>query len=137
MKPSLFLAAVLNLVAVSVSSAQAQESRQVSERQESRDVSPVPIPGGDVFSPGGLFSVFSPGVGVGLDGQDAEPHVITNFKGHIAMGYTLGSATDNAGKHYAVITDIRVYQGDYIGGVATYVGGGTTSAKSHGTFVEI
>jgi hypothetical protein len=53
------------------------------------------------------------------------------------MGYTLGTATDNKGNQYAVITDIRVYQGDYVGGVSTYIGGGTTSAKAHGTFVLI
>ncbi len=111
-------------------------------------VSPIPIPGGDVvlpaqpipeggFLPSALFNVFSPGVGSFLDGENAEPHVITNFNGHVAMGYTLGSATDNAGKQYAVITDIRVYQGDYVGGVTTYPGGGTTSAKAHGTFVLI
>jgi len=100
-------------------------------------VSPVPIPGGDVVPPVGLINQFFPGVGAIYDGQDAEPHGITNFKGHVAMGYTLGAATDNAGKQYAVITDIRVYQGDYIGGVPTFSGGGTTSAKGHGTFVEI
>ena len=111
-------------------------------------VLPIPIPGGDVVLPaqpitaGGilpsaLFNVLSPGVGTLLDGQNAEPNVITNFKGHAAMGYTLGSATDNKGNQYAVITDIRVYRGEYAGGVSTYIGGGTTSAKSHGTFVLI
>jgi len=96
---------------------------------------PIPVPGGDVLPP--LFNVFSPGVGAFLDGQDAEPNIITNFTGHVAMGYTLGTATDNKGNQYAVITDIRIYQGDYVGGVPTYIGGGTTSAKSHGTFVLI
>lgn len=111
-------------------------------------VLPIPIPGGDVLlpaqpiPPGGvlpsaLFNVFSPGVGAFLDGQDAEPNIVTNFKGHVAMGYTLGAATDNKGNQYAVITDIRVYHGDYVGGVSTYIGGGTTSAKAHGTFVLI
>ena len=98
-------------------------------------VFPIPVPGGDVLPP--LFNVFSPGVGPLLDGEDAEPHVITNFKGHVAMGYTLGAATDNKGNPHAVITDIRVYQGDYLGGVSTYIGGGSTSAKAHGTFVLI
>ena len=97
----------------------------------------IPVPGGDVLPPFGLFSEFSPGVGVGLDGLNAEPNTITNFKGHVAMGYTLGSATDNNGNKFAVVTDIRVYQGDYIGGVPTFVGGGSTSAKGHATFVLI
>lgn len=111
-------------------------------------VLPIPIPGGDVvlpaqpvpaegILPSALFNVFSPGVGTLLDGQNAEPNVITNFKGQVAMGYTLGNATDKKGNPYAVITDIRVYRGDYVGGVSTYIGGGTTSAKSHGTFVLI
>ena len=96
---------------------------------------PIPVPGGDVIPP--LFNVFSPGVGPFLDGTNAEPNIVTNFKGHVAMGYTLGSATDNKANQYAVITDIRVYQGDYIGGVGTFIGGGTTSAKGHATFVLI
>jgi hypothetical protein len=106
-------------------------------------VFPVPIPGGDVFvppvvaPPGFLINQFSPGVGAIYDGEDAEPHGITNFKGHVAMGYTSGTATDAAGNAYQVITDIRVYQGDYVSGVLTYGGGGTTSARAHGTFVEI
>lgn len=99
--------------------------------------SPVPIPGGDVIPPYGLFNQFFPGVGAIYDGLNAEPHGITNFRGSVAMGYTLGSATDNQGNSYAVVTDIRVYQGDYVGAVPTYGGGGTTSAKTHGTFVEI
>jgi hypothetical protein len=70
---------------------------------------------------------------------NAEPNGITNFDGVIAMGYTLGTATDNAGKQYQVITDIRVYKGDYIGAVSTFGAGGTTTSRKrvHGTFVEI
>jgi hypothetical protein len=83
---------------------------------------PQPIPAGGVL-PSALFNVFSPGVGAFLDGQDAEPNVIANFNGHVAMGYTLGAATDNRGNQYAVITDIRVYRGHYVGGVSTYIGG--------------
>lgn len=101
----------------------------------------VPIPGGDVLpNPDGstaLWNNFFPGLGTIYDGQNAEPNQITNFKGLVAMGYTLGTATDNNRNKYAVITDIRVYQGDYFGGVSTYPGGGSTSAKAHGTFVLI
>jgi hypothetical protein len=100
---------------------------------------PVPIPGGDVIpNPDGsssLWNQFLPGPG--FDGLNADPHGLTNFRGLVAMGYTFGLATDNKGNTYQVITDIRVYQGDYIGAQATYGGGGTTSAKGHGTFVEI
>lgn len=104
---------------------------------QSPQVFPVPIPGGDLIAPFGLFNQFFPGVGVGFDGLNADPHGITNFGGVIAMGYTNGLATDNAGKTYQVITDIRVYQGDYIGAQASFGAGGTTSATAHGTFVEI
>lgn len=111
-------------------------------------VLPIPIPGGDVLLPaqpipaGGvlpsaLFNQFFPGVGSTFDGLNAEPHGITNFRGVVAMGYTSGVATDNVGKAYQVITDIRVYQGDYIGAQPTFGAGGSTSAKAHGTFVEI
>lgn len=98
-------------------------------------VEPLPLPGGDLFPP--LFNQFFPGVGPIFDGLNADPQGITNFRGVVAMGYTNGLATDNAGITYQVITHIRVYQGDYIGAQATYGGGGTTSAKAHGTFVEI
>ena len=109
-------------------------------------VLPVPIPGGDVIPvppplPPFFINQFTPGdpaAGV-FDGVNAEPNGITNFHGEIAMGYTLGTATDNAGKQYQVITDIRVYQGDYYGAQATFAAGGTTTSakKVHGTFVEI
>ncbi len=98
---------------------------------------PIPVPGGDELPPVGLINQFFPGVGTGFDGANAEPGGMTHFKGHVAMGYTLGTATDNRGNQYAVVTDIRVYQGDYIGGVPTTSAGGTSSAKGHGTFVEI
>lgn len=99
--------------------------------------SPIPVPGGDILPPFGLSNEFSPGVGVGLDGLNAEPNTVTNFKGQVAMGFTLGSATDSNGNKFAVITDIRVFQGDYIGGVATFPGGGSTSAKGHLTYLLI
>jgi hypothetical protein len=97
----------------------------------------VPIPGGDVVAPLGLINQFLPGVGAGFDGLNADPQGITNFSGTVAMGYTAGQATDNSGKTYQVITDIRVYQGDFIGAQATFGAGGTTSARAHGTCVEI
>lgn len=106
-------------------------------------VFPVPIPGGDVLPqmvPAGssiFWNQFTPGTAAGFDGLDADPHGITNFRGVVAMGYTIGPATDNKGTAYQVITDIRVYQGDYIGAQPPVGAFATKSAKAHGTFVEI
>lgn len=100
-------------------------------------VLPVPLPGGDIIQPFGLFNQFFPGVGAGFDGLNADPHGINNSRTFVAMGYTAGTATDSNGKTYNVITDIRVYQGDYIGAEPNGGGGRTKSAKAHGTFVEI
>jgi hypothetical protein len=100
-------------------------------------VLPVPIPGGDLIAPFGLFNQFFPGVGTGFDGLNADPHGITNTNGVVAMGYTAGTAKDNNGKTWNVVTDIRVYQADYVGAEAQYGAGGTKSARARGTFVEI
>lgn len=105
-------------------------------------VQPVPLPGGDIFPPYGLYHQFFPGPAdqsPPFDPVNADPHGITNFRGVTAMGYTSGPATDNSGNQYTVITDIRVYQGDYIGGEIADVNtaGATRSARARGTFVEI
>jgi hypothetical protein len=106
-------------------------------------VQPIPLPGGDVFPPYGLYNQFFPGPpnqNPPFDPMNADPHGITNFRGVTAMGYTSGPATDNSGAKYAVVTDIRVYQGDYIGGEAAdpvNTAGATRSERAHGTFVEI
>ncbi len=96
-------------------------------------VYPVPIQGGDIIPP--FVTQFLPGPG--LDGLNAEPHGIVNFNGLVAMGYTSGTATDSAGHTYNIGTDIRVYQGTYIGAQANGGAGGSVSAAAHGTFVEI
>jgi len=108
-------------------------------------VQPIPLPGGDILSPYGLYNQFfpgPPGVTPPFDPINADPHGITNFRGFTAMGYTSGTATDNQGKKYVVITDIRVYQGEYVGGEIAdpnpmNSAGATRSALAHGTFVEI
>lgn len=102
-------------------------------------VQPIPLPGGDITPPYGLFNQFfpgPPGQTPPFDLMNADPHGITNFRGVTAMGYTSGMTTD---KKYAVITDIRVYQGEYIGGKIAdpNTAGATKSARAHGTFVEI
>ncbi len=107
-------------------------------------VEPLPLPGGDIIKGYGLFNQFFPGppnAPPPFDPMNADPHGITNFRGVTAMGYTSGTATDNQvpAKTYIVITDIRVYQGEYVGGETADVNsaGATRSAHAHGTFVEI
>ena len=104
-------------------------------------VYPVPIPGGDIFqSVGGpitFVTQFFPGIGAGFDGLNAEPHGIVNSRGIVALGYTAGTATDSAANTYNIGTDIHVYQGTYVGAVASGGAGGSISATAHGTFVEI
>jgi hypothetical protein len=106
-------------------------------------VQPIPIPGGDIFAtptpPYGLYNQFFPGPpnqNPPFDPMNADPQGITNFRGVTAMGYTSGFTKD---QQFAVVTDIRVYQGDYIGGEIAdpNSAGATRSARAHGTFVEI
>jgi hypothetical protein len=113
-------------------------------------VQPIPLPGGDMIPPTalpdgrlapsyGLFNQFFPGFpnqNQPFDPMNADPHGITNFRGVTAMGYTGGYTND---RKFAVVTDIRVYQGDYIGGEIAdpTTAGATKSARAHGTFVEI
>ena len=104
-------------------------------------VQPIPLPGGDILPPYGLFNQFFPGppnaTPFPFDPINADAQGITNFRGVTAMGYTSGMTDD---KQFVVITDIRVYQGEYIGGEtadAVNTAGATRSAHAHGTFVEI
>jgi hypothetical protein len=76
---------------------------------------PVPIPGGIVLPP--LIHVFAPGpVDQGFQGTDVEPSVITNFRGFTAIGYPGGTGTvkDNNGNTYDLVTDMRVFRGEYV-----------------------
>ena len=99
-------------------------------------VFPVPISGGDVIPP--QIKVFAPGdPTLGFDGFNAEPSVIANIKGAVAMGYTVGQATDSAGTAYQVMTDFRVFKGKYIGATAALPSGGSAPAGATGTFVMI
>ena len=87
-----------------------------------------------------LFVPGPPGQTPPFDPLGAEPNGITDFKGQVAMGYTSGLATDNMGRQYAVITDIRVFKGTYKGGKAAdpvNTAGATASETASGIFVEI
>ncbi len=88
---------------------------------------PVPIPGGDVIPP--LIHIFVPGpTSLAFDGVDVEPNGITNFRGFVAQGYPVGTATGSDGKTYNLMTDMRVFQGEYVSADGTH---------HRGTFVLI
>ncbi len=71
---------------------------------------PVPIPGG---GPG--FHAFAPGPrSLGLKGLHVEPSTITDFSGQVALAYLAGRATDGEGRHYRMISDMRIFRGDYV-----------------------
>ena len=120
---------------VNVASVEAARWLISEERQDSDEhhvstlPQPVPIPGGINVPP--LIHVFSPGpVGQGFQGFDIEPNVITNFSGFTAQGYptTLNAAQDNNGNLYDIMTDMRVFQGEYVAADGTH---------HRGTFVFI
>lgn len=99
------------------------------ERHPSVLPQPVPIPGGILVPP--LIHVFAPGpLALGFQGLDVEPSVITNFHGFSAIGYPTGTnaARDSNGNLYDVVTDLRVFQGEYVAADGTH---------HRGTFVFI
>jgi hypothetical protein len=80
-----------------------------------QDAEPVPIPGGIDIGGGEIIHIFLPGpVELGLQGENIEPNVITNFDGFVAMAYVNGTATDADGVAYTMLTDIRIMQGTYV-----------------------
>jgi hypothetical protein len=99
------------------------------ERHGSTEPQPVPIPGGILLPP--LIHVFAPGpVDQGFQGIDVEPSVITNFRGFSAIAYPGGTnaAKDSNGNTYDLITDMRVFQVEYVAADGSY---------HRGTFVFI
>ena len=89
------------------------QARVAADRPES--IEPVPIAGGILLPP--LIHVFAPGpADQGLQGIDVEPNVITNFRGFAALAYPggLGTATDSGGNTYDLMSDMRVFQGEYV-----------------------
>ncbi len=75
-------------------------------------IEPVPIPGGDVIPP--LIHNFLPGPTPLFDGIDVEPNGITNFRGFVAQTTLGGTATGSDGKTYNLMSDMRVFQGEYV-----------------------
>jgi hypothetical protein len=78
-------------------------------------IASVPIPGGDVIPPVGFLHAFFPGpASIGNDGIDIEPSTITNFRGFTGVAMLGGTATDGKGNSFTLMSDIRVYQGEYV-----------------------
>ena len=84
---------------------------------------PKPIPGGTEFSPFPLIHELFPGPEtitlpftlVTLQGLNVEPSTITDFTGVTALAYHVGTATGSDGRTYDLETDVRVFQGQYVG----------------------
>lgn len=82
---------------------------------------PKPIPGGLDLPP--LIHIFIPGpetitlpfTAVTLQGLHVEPSTITDFRGVTALAYIVGTATGSDGKRYDLETDVRVFEGEYVG----------------------
>lgn len=86
---------------------------------------PRPIPGGTQIPKGPLIHVFLPGPKsitlpfskLQLTGEDVEPNTITNSNGFVAFAVLVGKAGDAIRPdRYNLETDIRVFQGEYVGG---------------------
>jgi hypothetical protein len=82
---------------------------------------PKPIPGGFDIPP--LIHEFIPGpetitlpfTRITLQGLHVEPSTITDFTGVTALAYHVGTATGSDGRSYDLETDVRVFQGQYVG----------------------
>jgi hypothetical protein len=83
---------------------------------------PRPIPGGNTLPNGDLIHVFGAGdpavtlpfTGGTLQGLDAEPSTITDFKGASAVAYHVGRARGSDGTIYNLETDMRAFEGLYV-----------------------
>jgi hypothetical protein len=95
---------------------------------------PKPIPGGFDIPP--LIHEFIPGPEtitlpftlITLQGLNVEPGTITDFTGVTALAYHVGTATGSDGLTYDLETDVRVFQGQYVG---------EDGAQHEGTFAEM
>jgi len=82
---------------------------------------PQPIPGGFDIPP--LIHEFIPGpetitlpfTRITLQGLHVEPSTITDFTGVTTLAYHIGTVTGSDGRTYDLETDVRVFQGQYVG----------------------
>ena len=98
---------------------------------------PRPIPGGIQIPKGPLIHILVPGPKsvvlpfskLQLMGENVEPSTITNFNGFSAVAVLVGKAGDRSRPNrYNLEVDIRVFQGEYVGG---------DGARHRGTFALI
>lgn len=98
---------------------------QAAARDDGRDPlpAPAPIPGGlEVGPPLGQIHVWAAGregvtlpfTGAQLQGIGYEPATLTDFSGITAVAFHVGTATDSAGAHYNLETDLRLFAGTYV-----------------------
>jgi hypothetical protein len=86
-------------------------------------VPPTPIPGGIQIPGGPLIHVWAPGdpsvtlpfSQSTLMGFDVEPSTITDRRGFSAVAYHAGTARGSDGATYNLETDIRAFEGAYVG----------------------
>ncbi len=86
---------------------------------------PRPIPGGIQIPKGPLIHILLPGpksitlphTKLQLMGEDVEPSTITNSSGFVAFAVLVGKAGDvTRPDRYNLEADLRVFQGEYVGG---------------------
>jgi hypothetical protein len=86
-------------------------------------VLPKPIPGGSTLPDDTLIHVLGPGPsdiklpfsGGFLGGDDVDTVTITDFEGFSAVAFHAGTALGSDGAMYNLETDMRAFQGRYIG----------------------
>jgi hypothetical protein len=94
-----------------------------NDRSGAATVPPAPIPGGTPLPGGEVIHVWAPGdpgVTLPFSGQspmgfDVDPSTITDFRGFAAGAFHAGTATDSDGRTYNLETDMRAFQGTYVG----------------------
>ena len=92
-------------------------------RTERFTPAPRPIPGGITLPDGTVIHVLAPGPtdvtlpfsGGQLMGLDVATSTITDFEGTVALAFTVGSALAADGTVFDVETDMRAFQGRYVG----------------------
>jgi hypothetical protein len=86
-------------------------------------VLPKPILGGITLPDNSVIHVLAPGPtnitlplsGSQLAGEDVDSSTITDFDGFSAVGFHVGTAQGSDGKTYNLETDMRGFQGRYLG----------------------